>query len=212
MTGYASVHGTDHDDSIDTMSFGSRRDFINAKAGDDTIQSGGGNDQIYAGSGKDLVYAGSSSDTVYGEAGNDTLYGGGGNDRMDGGGSNDSLFGENGNDSLLGGQGEDYLVGGAGNDVLTGDGGGGAAKPDSFYYDDNFGDDIITDFDLSDDVLEIKANINGTAIASPGDLAPFVSEVSGNAVISFANGDSITLQGVSRDDLLSDIASVIQIV
>lgn len=210
MTGYASVHGTDHDDAIDTTSFGSRRDLIDAKDGNDTIMSGGGNDQIYAGSGKDLVYAGSSSDTVYGEAGNDTLYGGGGNDRMDGGNGRDSLFGEAGNDTLVGSHGEDYLVGGAGNDVLTGD--DGASQQDTFFYDSNFGDDIITDFDLADDILEIKANINGTSIASPTDLAPFVSEVSGNAVISFANGDSITLQGISKDDLLSDISSVIQIV
>lgn len=210
MTGYASVHGTDHDDSIDTTSFGSRRDFIDAKGGDDTIQSGGGNDQIYAGSGKDLVYAGSSSDTVYGESGSDTLYGGSGNDRMDGGSSNDALFGESGRDSLVGGQGEDYLVGGAGDDVLTGD--GGSSSQDTFFYDSNFGDDIITDFDLSDDTLEIKANINGTSIASPADLAPFVSEVSGSAVISFANGDSITLQGISKDDLLADIGNVIHIV
>ena len=212
MTGYASVHGTDHDDSIDTTGFGSRRDLIDAKDGNDTIMSGGGNDQVYAGSGKDLVYAGSSSDSVYGGAGDDTLYGGSGNDRLDGGNGKDSLFGEAGHDTLIGGQGEDYLVGGAGDDMLTGDGGGGASKQDTFFYDSNFGDDIITDFDLSDDVLEIKANINGTAIASPSDLAPFVSEVSGSAVISFANGDSITLQGISKDDLLSDISSVIQIV
>ena len=210
MTGYASVHGTDHNDSIDTTAFGHRNDFIDAKDGNDTIMSGGGDDLIYAGSGKDLVYAGSGNDTIFGEAANDTIYGGSGHDFINGGNGNDSLFGEAGNDTLIGGQGEDYLVGGAGNDVLTGD--GGSSNQDTFFYDDNFGDDIITDFDLSDDILEIKANINGTSIASPADLAPFVSEVSGSAVISFANGDSITLQGISKDDLLSDIGSVIHIV
>jgi Ca2+-binding RTX toxin-like protein len=212
MTGYASVHGTDHSETIDTTAFGGRRDFIDALDGDDTILSGGGNDTVYAGSGKDLVYAGSSNDAVYGEAADDTLYGGSGNDALDGGSGNDSLFGESGKDTMQGGDGEDYLVGGAGNDVLTGDGGAGPLADDTFFYDSNFGDDVITDFSLADDVLEIKAGINGTSVAAPADLVPFVSEVSGNAVISFSNGDSITLQGVSKADLLADLNDVVHIV
>jgi Ca2+-binding RTX toxin-like protein len=212
MTGYASVHGTDSDDLIDTTGFGNRRDWIDGKDGNDTIVSGNGNDTIYAGSGKDLVYAGSGDDSVLGGAAQDTLYGFDGNDYIDAGNSNDEAFGENGNDTIIGGQGEDYLAGGAGNDVLTGDGSGGAAKEDTFYYASNFGDDIITDFDLTRDKLEIKENINGTSIDDPQDLAAHITEVSGNAVITFANGDSITLQGVSAADLLNDLDNVVNIV
>ena len=212
MSGYASIHGTDNDDDLNTIGFGNRNDYIDAKDGNDTIQSGGGNDTIFAGSGKDLVYAGSGNDTVYGQAAQDTLYGGSGNDFIDAGNTNDELFGESGNDTLIGGQGEDYLAGGTGNDVLTGDGSGGSAKEDIFYYESNFGDDTITDFDLNRDMLEIRENINGTSIDDPADLAAYITEVGGNAVISFSNGDSITLQGVSRDDLIAGLDDVVSIV
>ena len=212
MTGYASIHGTDADDLIDTTSYGARHDYVDAKDGNDTIETGGGNDTIYAGSGKDLVYAGSGNDLIFGEAAQDTLYGGSGNDTIDGGNTNDELFGESGNDRLIGGQGEDFLAGGSGNDTLTGDGSGGSAKEDVFYYESNFGDDIITDFDLDKDTLEIAEDINGTNIDDPSDLGSYITEIAGNAVISFPNGDSITLQGVSKDDLLDKLDDVVNIV
>lgn len=212
MTGFASIHGSACDDTIDTTSAGSRRDYIEAAGGADTVNSGGGNDTIHAGSGRDLVYAGSGNDAAYGDAGRDTIYGGSGNDLIEGGSDNDALFGEASHDTILGGQGDDYLAGGAGNDVLTGDGAGFAAREDTFYYDSNFGDDIITDFDLGRDVLEIKGGINATSVADPADLAPLVTEIHGNAVIAFSNGDSITLQGITKDDLLADLEHVIRIV
>lgn len=211
MGGYASIHGTDNDDFIDTTGFGNRNDYVVAKDGNDTIETGGGDDTIFAGSGKDLVYADSGDDSIFGEAAQDTLYGGSGNDYIDGGNTNDELYGENGNDRLIGGQGEDYLVGGAGNDTLTGDGSGGSAKEDVFYYESNFGDDIITDFDVSKDTLEFLEDINGTSIDDPQDLVPYITEVAGNAVISL-NGDSITLQGVSKDALLNNLDDVVSIV
>jgi len=212
MSGYASIHGTDSNDDINSIDFGNRNDYIDAKDGNDTIQSGGGNDIIFAGSGKDLVYAGSGNDTVYGGAAQDTLYGGSGNDFIDGGNTNDELYGESGNDTLIGGQGEDYLEGGSGDDVLTGDGSGGSAKEDVFYYESNFGDDTITDFDLNKDTLEISGDINDSGIADAADLAAYITEIGGNAVISFPNGDSITLQGVSRDDLIAGLDDVVNIV
>jgi len=212
MSGYASIHGTDKNDDINSIDFGNRNDYIDAKDGNDTIQSGGGNDIIFAGSGKDLVYAGSGNDTVYGGAAQDTLYGGSGNDFIDGGNTNDELYGESGNDTLIGGQGEDYLEGGSGDDVLTGDGSGGSAKEDVFYYESNFGDDTITDFDLNKDTLEISGDINDSGIADAADLAAYITEIGGNAVISFPNGDSITLQGVSRDDLIAGLDDVVNIV
>jgi len=212
MSGYASISGTNSDDDINTAGFGLRNDYISAKGGEDTIQSGRGDDIIFAGSGKDLVYADSGNDTVYGEAGMDELYGGAGDDVIAGGDSNDDLLGENGDDTLIGGQGEDTLVGGSGNDVLTGDGPGVPPKEDVFFYESNFGDDTITDFDLSRDTLEIRENINGTSIDDPADLAAYITEVGGNAVISFPNGDSITLQGVSRVDLIDGLNDVVNIV
>lgn len=224
MTGYASIHGSDASETIDTSPFGSRNDYIDAKDGNDTISTGGGNDTVHAGSGKDLVYAGQGNDIVFGGAAQDTLFGEGGNDRMDGGNTDDILFGGTGDDTLLGSQGDDTLLGGMGDDVLSGDagtvgstpGGGGSGSgsngEDVFVFESNFGDDIITDFDLSRDVLEIEENINGLSIDSPADLAAYVTEVGGSAVISFPNGDSITLQGVTREALLDNLDDVVSIV
>ena len=207
MTGYASIHGTNHDDTIDTSGFGGRADWIDGKSGHDTITSGGGNDTVFAGSGKDLVYAGSGKDVVSGGSGDDTVYAGSGNDSVGGGSNDDSLFGESGADTLFGDSGDDYITGGSHDDQLT-----GGTGSDAFFYDSGFGDDIITDFDTGTDVLEIKACINGTSISSAADLVPYVTEISGNAVISFSNGDSITLQGVSRTDLLNDLNDIVHIV
>jgi Ca2+-binding RTX toxin-like protein len=212
MPGYASLHGSDEADLIDTGWHGSRADFIVAGNGADTVVAGGGHDTVMAGTGNDLVYAGSGHDEADGDAGRDTIYGGLGRDRLDGGAGEDVLFGEGGTDSLIGGAAADQLTGGGGDDVLTGDGPGASPGADTFYFDSNFGDDIITDFDLSRDVLEIRGGINGSAITSPADLAPLVTEAQGDAVILFANGDSITLEGITRDDLLADLEQVIRIV
>lgn len=225
MTGFASIHGTDHNDSIDTTGQGNRNDWVWAKDGNDTIETGGGNDGIYAGSGKDLVYAGSGNDTAFGQAAQDTLYGEGGNDYLDGGNTDDVLDGGLGRDTLVGGKNDDYLEGGAGNDLLNGDGtslqsgnlpGEGSFTTsdkgnDIFFFDDGFGQDTILDFDLGDDMLEIRAGINGTGINNPGDLVPYISESSGNAVITIG-GDSITLVGVTKADLLANLNDVVDIV
>ncbi|MGG5809259.1 calcium-binding protein [Falsiroseomonas sp. CW058] len=225
MSGYASIHGTDSSETIDTTGQGNRSDWIWAKDGNDTISSGGGDDGIHAGSGKDLVYAGTGNDTVFGQAAQDRLYGEGGNDFLDGGNSNDLLSGGAGNDALIGGKQDDTLEGGAGNDLLTGDGtslmsgdaqGTGAYGTsndgqDVFYFDNGFGQDTILDFNLGDDMLEIRSGINGTGISNPTDLVPYIGEASGNAVITIG-ADSITLVGVSKADLLANLQDVVDIV
>lgn len=224
MSSYASIHGTDSGDLIDTRGSG-QDDVIYARDGNDSIHTGDGTDLVYAGSGKDLVYAGPNSDTVYGQAAQDTLHGEGGNDYLDGGNADDVLHGGLGNDSLIGGKSDDWLNGGSGNDVLTGDGnslmsgnapGTGSFQSsndgdDVFFFDNGFGQDVILDFSLAKDTLEIRAGINGTAINDPSDLAPYIGEASGNAVITI-NGDSITLVGISKNDLLANLNDVVDIV
>jgi Ca2+-binding RTX toxin-like protein len=225
MSSFASIHGTDSGDLIDTRGDGGQHDVIYARDGNDSIYTGDGSDLVYAGSGKDLVYAGPNSDTVYGQAAQDTLYGEGGADHLDGGNGADELFGGSGDDSLIGGKGDDWLEGGSGNDVLTGDGislmsgnapGTGSFQSsndgdDVFFFDNGFGQDVILDFDLAKDTLEIRAGINGTTIGSASDLAPYIGESSGNAVITI-NGDSITLVGISRNDLLANLNDVVEVV
>lgn len=85
-----------------------------------------------------------------------TLIGGDGNDTLTGGDGNDILEGRNGRDWLIGGKGNDILVGGLGSDTLTGGGG-----KDKFVYN-NFSErsDIITDFEVNNDVLVLKDLFN----------------------------------------------------
>ena len=85
----------------------------------------------------------------------------GGDQNFTGGAGNDTLGAADGNDTLAGGAGDDILAGGAGDDILTGGQGG-----DTFEH--NFrqsGSDTITDFDPSQDTINIK----GLKIRLPGD-------------------------------------------
>ncbi|MEM8970612.1 MAG: BspA family leucine-rich repeat surface protein, partial [Pseudomonadota bacterium] len=62
-----------------------------------------------------------------------------------------------GDDTITGGSGDDYIVGGAGDDTLTG--GGGA---DSFVYKfDRAGHDVLADFDLDNDTIDIGQLVLG---------------------------------------------------
>ncbi len=112
------------------------------------------------------------------------------NDVLFGGKSADDIFGYGGNDKLLGGDGNDTLNGGSSNDALL-----GGAGNDVFVYDvRQYGADTIGDFASGD-----KIDLRGLGVSSYSDLQPFLSQVSGSAVIgTIYNGssESITLTGV----------------
>ncbi|MDD2052609.1 type I secretion C-terminal target domain-containing protein [Pseudomonas putida] len=88
------------------------------------------------------------------EDGNDHLVGGVGNDIIFGQGGNDTLDGGKGNDILLGGDGDDILIGGAGDDILI-----GGAGADTFVWNKNdFGHDVIKDFNLGEgDKIDLRS-------------------------------------------------------
>ncbi|NKB18033.1 MAG: hypothetical protein HC770_08050 [Pseudanabaena sp. CRU_2_10] len=98
-------------------------------------------------------------DSVFGGSGNDTLFGGQNNDLLLGGRNDDLLLGDRGSDSIYGGKGNDTLLGGNGNDFLSGDfginiltGGGGS---DRFAVQPSRGNDIVLDFNVGEDFLEL---------------------------------------------------------
>lgn len=163
------------------MFFGTaRHDRINLLGGDDYADGGRGNDLIYGGDGNDSLFGGSGQNTLFGGdgddyiedngsgswldggAGNDVIYGGAA--RVTGGAGDDVLHGSNlsggdGMDILWGDAAPSLLDGGAGSDALlaasTGNdtltGGDGA---DAFYFTaTDRGVDVITDFDMTQDVL-----------------------------------------------------------
>ena len=124
--------------------------------------------------------------------GNDTLDGGAGVDVLDGGIGNDSLNGGTGNDTLTSGTGNDTLTTGDGADVLILTVAGGA--------------DRITDFDMTRvngrtvDQIDVSdlTNANGDPIRwRDVTVTDTVGDGSGDAVLTFANGESIILEGVT---------------
>jgi Ca2+-binding RTX toxin-like protein len=172
------------------------------------VDVGSGNNVVNGGAGDDRMTTGNGNDTIDGGTGNDTLSGGNGNDTLVGGTGNDDLSGGNGNDTLSGGTGHDVLNGGAGNDIL--DGGAhadtliGGAGDDTFVFTGGGGQDVVMDFTVGDDILQIAQNINGTGIASADDLTSRLTQVGSDTVVDLGNGDTITLHNVNADDVTSD--------
>ncbi|AOC52183.1 Alkaline phosphatase [Microcystis aeruginosa NIES-2481] len=164
-----------------TISGSNNGDIINGNSGNDTINGDHGADSITGNSGADVLN---------GNSGNDTLNGGGGNDTLSGGDDNDSLDGSASNDSLNGGNGNDTLVGGAVSDTLT-----GGAGADHFRYNLNTeGPDTITDFSVTDDVINVVSSAFGslpTGALNPNQLASTENGIarfiynSGTGVLSY---------------------------
>ena len=183
-------------DGHDLLEGGTGNDTLDGGRDTDTLDGGAGDDLIFGGHGYDFVSGGAGNDTIQGGDHRDTIEGGDGDDIIDGGTWNDQLFGDGGNDQLFGGDGHDQLFGGVGDDLLQG--GGGA---DRFFFIDNangIGNDVITDFDLARDVIDL------TSVAAVRRFSDLDFRQEGdNTVIEFADG-SITLEGIDSALLASD--------
>lgn len=195
---------------------GNGDDRILSGRGDDTLGGDNNNDWISAGEGRDLVSGGNENDTILGGAGDDTLGGDNANDSLDGGAGRDMLDGGNGDDMLFGGEGDDVIRGGTGADTLSGGAGNdtlwGEQGTDTFLFDtNNFGADVIKDFGAGDRLL-LKANLNGTGIAAPGDLLAH-NMVSGDAqtTIIQIGADQIRIEGLGVADFKAAIATYVKI-
>lgn len=101
-----------------------------------------------------------SNNRIEGNSNNNILSGGLGNDNLSGGAGNDQLLGGDGLDFLFGDAGDDLLIGGSGADRLT----GGMGK-DRFRFENVDGFvDIITDFSVTDDLIEISKSGFGLSL------------------------------------------------
>ena len=179
--------GTGHD----YMSGGAGNDTLSAGDGDDTLDGGAGNDDMFGGTGHDVMLGGDGNDNLFAGDGDDRLYGGEGDDVLDGGSGHDRLYGGDGNDVISGGYGNDTIEGGLGDDVLT-----GGSGQDRFEMDAQSGHDIIQDIMDQDTVVFEGQEFHA-------DDMIFNENEDGDVVVSFAGveGQSVTLNGVSMDDL-----------
>ncbi|WP_238366074.1 calcium-binding protein [Mesobacterium pallidum] len=121
-------------------------------SGDDAL-FGTDNDDVLTGMGGDDVMNGNQGrDVLLGMEGDDLLSGARGADYLVGGAGSDTIYGGKQNDTILGGAGDDRIIGGQKTDLLTG--GDGA---DTFVIWQVSDRDVITDFDGSEDLLDVSA-------------------------------------------------------
>ncbi|WP_207462272.1 calcium-binding protein [Azospirillum sp. SYSU D00513] len=176
-------------------------------SGNDSIIGGMHGDIIYSGSGSDHVLGAVGNDSIYGAQANDTLSGGQGDDFINGGLGSDFLKGALGNDVLRGGldsdiiqagTGEDIIFGGAGDDWVTGGAGNdtvtGGAGSDVFVLTPGMDTDVIIDYRYAEgDMMRV----------SSGSIVSNTYDASGNVVLSFAQGGTVTLVGVTDQNTLN---------
>ncbi|WND01397.1 DUF4347 domain-containing protein [Temperatibacter marinus] len=173
----------------------------------ENLEGSGHNDSLYGDDENNLIAGGNGNDKIGGNGGNDTLGGGSGNDTLWGGAGNDSLLGQDGNDSLMGGEGNDILSGGAGEDTIYGGVGDdtftGGAGSDSLVILKGHGHNVITDFNVMEDILDLSQADFG--YDDVDDMT--VETVEGGLKIVFDTDNSVTLLSddlTSIDDLSSD--------
>ena len=215
MDGDDYIHGTKHSNKIyggagnDTLIGGKHTDKIYGQEGDDTLIGGRGKDKLYGGDGDD-VYVIDTKDRI-GEGvdqGTDTVlsyfsYGlranfenliliGEGNVNGWGNAGDNLISGNDGNNHLWGGAGSDTLQGGLGNDVLA-----GGSDADVFFFSllSTEGSDRISDFDRSEDILQLSDVLDGAG----SDIADIDSQIlsiinegeGGNVKVNFSNGADV---------------------
>lgn len=106
--------------------------------GESSAQRMVGLENIYAGAGDDIVdlssinYLNNTMISVWGDVGDDVIWASSGDDVLYGGADNDILFGGSGSDTLSGGMGEDI-----------------------FQFSASAGNDVINDFELSSDSIQL---------------------------------------------------------
>lgn len=128
--------------NISSINTGDGMDVVQGNNQRNTINGEAGHDQIYGGRGADNLFGGDDSDFLFGEQGRDQLFGENGHDILDGGWGRDILSGGEGHDILIGGRGRDTLIGGEGYDI--------------FQFGPSSGHDVIKDFNLDDDMIDLR--------------------------------------------------------
>ncbi len=208
-----SIHvGTDDNEigvgstSSDVVDTGGGDDIIYETGGSNIIDTGSGNDgsMNVGGTGWDIVMGGSGNDSIIGPSnGFLNARGGSGRDIIIGGNNTDYIFGDEGDDSLIGGGGDDYIVGGEGDDWIV-----GGTGNDTFVYGKGDGDDIIIDFGVGNDVLNLT-KLGGT-ITFEEIQAVTTVDAYGNAEIDLSQwgGGTITLFQVDPSTLTAEMFSL----
>ena len=191
-------------DGADELRGGSGNDTLSGGRGSDILKGWNGNDLLKGDDGNDTLEGMKGTDTLNGGNGRDTLEGGDGADTLNGGEADDKLYGGAHNDTLLGGSGRDTLHGDKGNDRLDGQTGNdtlkGGSGSDIFVFDAGSGSDVIKDFNLSQDSVDLT----GWDLSGKSELSQYYgSNSEGSAQIRFNSSNILTFDGLDAADLAS---------
>ena len=176
-------------------------------------------EEIQMGTGNDSVVGSSGAEDIIGNYGDDTILGGGGDDTIFSGFDDDSVLGGSGNDSILTSSGADTVEGGTGNDQI--DVGAADGETDTVVMSDGDGTDVVSGFEAPTDLGggaysgNDQLDVSGLTDASGNPVN--VDDVtvtdtngdgSGDAVLNFPGGESITMVGILSSQVSDDAALV----
>jgi len=207
------LYGEDGDDTLiggagfhtDILVGGAGNDILRGDSGlgdYDRMDGGAGDDSYYVDTPDDLTVeaVGGGTDTVYAtingagytlNANVENLVLGGNTPFGVGNALDNRITGSASANWLLGGAGNDTLNGGAGNDVLFGE-----AGADTFVFTRGTGGDVIADFVVGTDRIDISAyGLTWQTVINS------MHENGGTTAIDLGNGDFIVINGVARASL-----------
>lgn len=173
-------------------------DYIRGGDGNDTVSGGAGADNLDGGNGINTLHYYSSSagvtinlfisSGVGGDAQGDTLFNF--QNIYGANAAGDVLVGNNTVNALYGFGGNDYIAGYGGNDILS----GGAGNDNFGYSASSFGKDVITDFTIGQDHLQISKALAASFSALT------ISQSGANTLITIGS-DTITLNNIQSANL-----------
>lgn len=200
------IIGSDHDDLIDATAVSGDGPYVVAGDGNDTILGGTGYDDLRGGEGNDSILGGEGGNNLEGGGGDDTVIGGSGSDGIYGNTGDDSLSGAGGDDWFSAGSGADTIEGGTGDDYIEVQ---NDSDEDVIVLADGSGADTVYGFDgpvdigggvyESEDRLDVSGLHDGNgALVNTNDVVVTDTngDGTGHAILTFPNGESITLQNV----------------
>lgn len=82
---------------------------------------------------------------------------------------------------------------------------GGSGK-DVFVLTSNSGQDVIMDFKVGQDIIQLSKNINGSGINNPGDLATRITQEGANTVIHLDGNATLVLTDVDANAVKSHLS------
>ena len=136
------------------------------------------------------LITGDGVDTIHGNKADNVINTGGKNDVIYGMGGADTLLGGGGRDKIIGGPGDDIIDGGIGRDWLK-----GAKGADVFILNDRSSKDVIMDFEVGVDLIDVPDN----------NLATLTLSNTGHLTVEYDGAMMILRHVDSGDATLGDL-------